>query len=195
LIKPFDKINFEKIINNCFFYERAFAIYGGASGTFDLGPVGTSIQNNLINVWRKFFVINDRMHEVDCSILTPEIALKASGHLAKFSDIMVNDSKTNEPFRVDHLLKSEIKKLIISNEDPKKMEELETVLKKIINSELTSLESIDEIIMKYSIKSPKTGNSLNYPQPFNLMFKTQFGSNPNNKRYKECLSIINYSML
>ncbi len=166
-----------------FFYERAFTIYGGSSGVFDLGPIGTAIQNNIVNVWRKFFVINDQMHEVDCSILTPEIALKASGHLAKFSDIMVKDSKTNTPFRVDHLLKDEIQKLVNSNTNPNSVKELKTVLKKIENSEITDLGDIDEIIMKYSIKSPNTGNSLNYPQPFNLMFKTQFGSNPNSKRY------------
>ena len=95
---------------------------------------------------------------------------------------MVADSITNTQYRVDHLLKEEIEKLLKSNKDPISLKELEKVLKKIENSEITNLEDIDKIIMKYSIKSPKTGNSLNYPQPFNLMFKTQFGSNPNSKR-------------
>jgi len=48
--------------------------------------------------------------EIDCPVLTAEQVLKASGHLTRFSDLMVRDSITNESFRVDHLLEGELNK-------------------------------------------------------------------------------------
>ena len=51
--------------------------------------MGCAIQNNIVAEWRKHFVIKDHMQEVDCTIITPEIVLKNSGHLSKFSDLMV----------------------------------------------------------------------------------------------------------
>ncbi len=51
--------------------------------------MGCAIQNNIVAEWRKHFVIKDHMQEVDCAIITPEIVLKNSGHLSKFSDLMV----------------------------------------------------------------------------------------------------------
>lgn len=149
------------------------------SGLFDLGPLGCSIQNNLVDEWKKHFIINDRMLQVDCSILTPEIVFKASGHLAKFSDILVKDSKTNESYRVDHLLKSEIKKLIKkSTKNQEELIRLEEILKKIENSEITDLSEIDDIILNFNIKSPNN-NKLTTASPFNLMFQTQIGSRGN----------------
>lgn len=111
------------------------------------------------------------MHQIDCSILTPEQVLKASGHLAKFSDIMVRDTKTNEPYRVDHFLKIEIQKLITKNKKP----DIENLLKKIENSQLTDLAEIDQVITKFDIKSPN-GNTLSKASAFNLMFQTDIGA-------------------
>ncbi|CAF0742537.1 unnamed protein product [Brachionus calyciflorus] len=170
--EKFDVDNFESLLKERFFYDQSFSAYGGVSGLFDLGPLGCSIQNNLINELKKHFVLRDRMLQVDCSILTPEIVLKASGHLAKFSDIMVKDTQTNEPYRVDHLLKSEIEKLTKTS---KNNSEFNEILKKIENSQLIEINEIDEIIKKFNIKSPKN-NVLSSASPFNLMFKTEIGS-------------------
>lgn len=148
------------------------------SGLYDLGPAGCNIQNNLIKEWRKFFVIKDNMLEVDCSILTPKIALKASGHLDKFCDLMMRDSKTNEAFRVDHFVKTELNKKIGSNKEKNK--EISETLKKL--SQTNNIDEIKSIISQYSIKSPKTGNELTEPTPFNLMFQTQFGPSGNSYR-------------
>jgi glycyl-tRNA synthetase len=157
--------------------------YKGSSGLFDLGPLGSLIQNNLVDEWKKHFVIFDKMHQVDCSILTPEPVLRASGHLAKFSDIMVKDSKTHESFRVDHLIKAFIEK-ILKTAKPSSLNELNSLLKRIENSEITKMSEIDAIISQYSIKSPATGNSLTNAAPFNLMFQTQLGANDSNKWFK-----------
>ena len=43
--------------------------------------------------------------EVECPSVTPEVVLKASGHVDRFNDLMVKDTKTLECFRADHLLK------------------------------------------------------------------------------------------
>lgn len=51
------------------------------------------------------------MLEVDCSILTPEPVLKASGHVDRFADLMAKDVKTGECFRLDHLIKSALEKI------------------------------------------------------------------------------------
>ena len=45
------------------------------------------------------------MMEVECPSVTPEIVLKASGHVDRFSDLMCKDVKTLDCFRADHLLK------------------------------------------------------------------------------------------
>jgi glycyl-tRNA synthetase len=122
------------------------------------------------------------MHQIECSILTPEVVLRASGHLSKFSDVMVRDSKTNESYRVDHLLKSELEKLIKdSSETDKSIAELKDVLRRIENSEINNISDIDSLITKHKIKSPSTGNTLTNATPFNLMFQSQIGTNATQK--------------
>ena len=51
------------------------------------------------------FVLQEHMLEVDCPCVTPEVVLKASGHVDKFTDLMVKDEKTGTCYRADHLLK------------------------------------------------------------------------------------------
>jgi glycyl-tRNA synthetase len=50
-------------------------------------------------------VLEEGMMEVECPSVTPEVVLKASGHVDRFNDLMVKDVKTLECFRADHLLK------------------------------------------------------------------------------------------
>ena len=47
--------------------------------------------------------------EVECPSVTPEIVLKASGHVDRFNDLMTKDVKTLDCFRADHLLKGTIR--------------------------------------------------------------------------------------
>jgi glycyl-tRNA synthetase len=49
--------------------------------------------------------LEENMLEVDCPCVTPEVVLKASGHIEKFTDLMVKDEKTGTCYRADHLLK------------------------------------------------------------------------------------------
>jgi len=47
----------------------------GIAGQYDFGPLGCALKNNLVDEWRKWFVLEEDMLEVDCSILTPEPVL------------------------------------------------------------------------------------------------------------------------
>lgn len=73
--------------------------------------MGCATKSNLLSYWRQFFVLEEGMLEVDCSILTPEPILKASGHVERFADLMVKDTHTGECFRLDHLIKATLEKI------------------------------------------------------------------------------------
>ena len=48
----------------------------GVTGQYDFGPMGCALKSNIISEWRKFFVLEEQMLEVDCTVLTPENVLK-----------------------------------------------------------------------------------------------------------------------
>merc|ERR1712071_267768 len=107
----FDRVKLEDLLKRRFFYDQSFAIYGGVSGQYDFGPMGCSLKANMLSIWRNFFILEEQMLEVDCSILTPEPVLKASGHVERFADLMVKDEKNGECFRLDHLIKASLEKV------------------------------------------------------------------------------------
>lgn len=72
----FDRAKMEDLLKRRFFFDQSFAIYGGITGQFDFGPMGCAFKANLLQAWRSFFVLEEHMLEVDCSILTPEPVLK-----------------------------------------------------------------------------------------------------------------------
>ncbi len=91
--------------------EPSIPSFTGVTGQYDFGPMGCATKANLLNYWRQFFVQEEGMLEVDCSTLTPEPVLKASGHVDRFADLMVKDVKTGECFRLDHLIKASVEKI------------------------------------------------------------------------------------
>ena len=100
----------EKIISLCKrrgFIFQGSEIYGGLAGTWDYGPLGVALKNNVKTLWWKRFV-DDRedMYGVDAAILMNQNAWKASGHVAGFSDPLVECSKCKKRFRADHLPKN-----------------------------------------------------------------------------------------
>lgn len=66
----------------------------------------------MITAWREHFVLEEGMLEVDCSVLTPEPVLRASGHVQRFTDLMVRDVGTEECYRADKLLIEHAHKLL-----------------------------------------------------------------------------------
>ncbi|XP_054272039.1 glycine--tRNA ligase [Macrosteles quadrilineatus] len=169
----FDRSKMEDLLKRRFFYDQSFAIYGGITGQFDFGPMGTAFKVNMLNFWRRFFIIEEQMLEVDCSILTPEPVLKASGHVDRFADLMVKDTKTGECFRLDHLIKAALEKI---SHDKKTTNELRDEISDIlIKLDGMTKDEMAAILKKFNILSPLTNNELTEPIEFNLMFQTQIG--------------------
>ncbi|KAL8056383.1 hypothetical protein ABFX02_04G116700 [Erythranthe guttata] len=156
------------------FYIPSFKIYGGVAGLYDYGPPGCAVKANVLAFWRQHFVREENMLEVDCPCVTPETVLKASGHVDKFTDLMVKDEKTGNCFRADHLVKDFCKEKL--EKDPKLSAEKVAELKHVL-AVLDDL-SVDELgakIKGYGITAPDTKNTLSDPYPFNLMFQTSIG--------------------
>ena len=107
----FDRTKMEDTLKRRFFYDQSFAIYGGVTGQFDFGPMGCAMKSNLLQSWKNHFVLEEQMLEVDCTVLTPETVLDASGHVSRFADLMVKDTVNGECFRLDHLIKAALEKV------------------------------------------------------------------------------------
>ncbi|XVE63781.1 hypothetical protein DITRI_Ditri07aG0047500 [Diplodiscus trichospermus] len=156
------------------FYVPSFKIYGGVAGLYDYGPPGCAVKSNVLAFWRQHFVLEENMLEVDCPCVTPEIVLKASGHVDKFTDLMVKDEKTGTCYRADHLLKDFCKDKLEkeTNITADKAAELKHVLAVLDD---LSAEELGEKIREYGIVASDTKNPLSDPYPFNLMFQTSIG--------------------
>jgi glycyl-tRNA synthetase len=137
--------------------------------------MGCAMKANLLAAWRQHFVLEEQMLEVDCSMLTPEHVLKASGHAERFADFMIKDLKSGECFRADHLIESTFEKML-SLPDKKTAPELKEEIRKVLPLvEGMSQEEMRETLRKYDMKSPSTGAELSDPMEFNLMFSTSIG--------------------
>jgi len=97
----------EKIISltkrRGFIYQGS-EIYGGLAGTWDYGPLGVALKNNIKNLWWKRFVDDkSNMYGFDAAILMNQNVWKASGHVGGFADPLVECIKCHHRFRTDHL--------------------------------------------------------------------------------------------
>ena len=155
-----------------FFTAPSFEIYGGVAGFFDYGPLGCQVKNNIEQAWRQHFVLEEDMLEVGCTSLMLGEVLKTSGHVDKFEDLMVKDTKTGTPRRADKLIQEFIGKKLAKTKKEDEREQLLTLEQDVENF---SAEQIDEVIQRMNIKDPDTGNALTNAVPFNLMFDTQIG--------------------
>lgn len=86
------------------FIFQGSEIYGGLAGTWDYGPYGVALKNNIKNLWWKRFVLDrDDMFGVDAAILMNQRTWEASGHVGGFADPMVECKKCNNRFRADQI--------------------------------------------------------------------------------------------
>ncbi|MDE1966244.1 MAG: glycine--tRNA ligase [Patescibacteria group bacterium] len=84
-------------------------IYGGLAGTYDYGPMGVLIKNNIKDLWWRMFVLGrDDVYGLDAAVLMNPMAWEASGHVSGFSDPLVECEKCKRRFRADHLDESGI---------------------------------------------------------------------------------------
>ncbi len=97
----------EKVVSLCKrrgFVFQGSEIYGGMAGSFDYGPLGVTLKNNIKNLWWKMFVENRTdIYGVDAALLMNPKVWEASGHIGGFSDPLVECKKCKRRFRADHL--------------------------------------------------------------------------------------------
>lgn len=101
----------EKIVSLCkrrgFVYQGS-EIYGGLAGTWDYGHYGVALKENIKRAWWKRFVeTREDMYGTDAAILMRQEVWKASGHVAGFSDPLVECAKCKHRFRADQLSDTE----------------------------------------------------------------------------------------
>lgn len=199
--QPLDRTTLDGLLRRRLFYTPSFEIYGGERGLYDYGPPGCALQANVVDAWRKHFVLEEDMLEVDCTMLTPEAILKTSGHVDKFADFMCKDPKSGEIFRADHLVEQVLEARLKADKDARgqtievdeakeakkkkkikdaKIEKLDDALVKEYEETLAKIDNyggdeLGELIKKHNIKGPTTGAELDPPKAFNLMFQTQIG--------------------
>jgi len=99
---------FEKIVSHAkesgFIYQGS-EIYGGLSNTWDFGPLGVELKNNIKNAWWKKFIQEDPNNVgIQSAILMNPNVWKASGHLSGFSDPLMDCKKCKTRHRADHLI-------------------------------------------------------------------------------------------
>jgi glycyl-tRNA synthetase len=102
-----DDATMEKIVSLAkrrgFIYPGS-EIYGGLSGTWDYGPLGVELKNNVKQLWWRMFVQErDDMCGVDAAILMNPKVWEASGHVGGFSDPLVECKKCKRRFRADQV--------------------------------------------------------------------------------------------
>jgi glycyl-tRNA synthetase len=146
----------EDIISLCkrrgFIYQGS-DIYGGLSGTWDYGPLGLMIKDQVKRLWWERFVDNrSDMYGVDSAILMNPKVWIASGHVGGFADPLVEDLKTKKRYRADHVLEAAG-----------------------FNVSGKSLADMDAMIKENKIKSTD-GNDFGEVRQFNMMFKTNIGA-------------------
>ncbi|MBI3120010.1 MAG: glycine--tRNA ligase [Candidatus Kerfeldbacteria bacterium] len=154
------RVDLDTIVSLC--KRRGFIfpgseIYGGLANSWDYGPLGVELKNNLRDWWWQRFVrARNDMVGLDAAILMNPKVWEASGHLANFHDVQVDCRKCKSRFRADHLLEEAVKGLKVEGLSPE---------------DLTRLIQENEVTCPTCAKRDWTS-----ARRFNLMFATSLGT-------------------
>ncbi|WP_300921521.1 glycine--tRNA ligase [uncultured Dubosiella sp.] len=139
--------------NSGFVYQGS-EIYGGLANTWDFGPLGVELKNNIKNAWWKRF-IQESVHNVGIQsaiLMNPNVWV-ASGHVGGFSDPLMDCKACKSRFRADQLI--------------------EEATHGEVNPAGMSNEEMEQFIREHEIACPKCGaHDFTSIRQFNLMFKT-----------------------
>lgn len=159
-----ENITMEELVNLCKQYGIIFQgseIYGGLANTWDFGPVGAELKNNIKKAWKQKFIQEDTNNVgLDSAILMNPKVWEASGHISTFSDPLIDCKNCKTRYRADKLVEDD------GIEDAGGM----------------SNEDLIKYINEHNIVCPKCGK-LDYTdiRQFNLMFKTFQGVTEDSK--------------
>jgi glycyl-tRNA synthetase len=148
----------EKIVALC--KRRGFVypgseIYGGLANTWDYGPLGVELKNNVKQLWWRTFVHRRRdVVGLDAGILMHPKVWEASGHVVNFNDPLVDCKTCKARFRADHLIEERLGE----------------------SAEGKTPEEMSRTIAAANMACPKCGNrTLTEARQFNMMFRTTVG--------------------
>ena len=153
------KLNQETIVNHLKSWGFVFQnseIYNGLANAWDYGPLGVSLKNNIKRLWWDNFIQKSpNVYGFDSGILMNQNVWKASGHLANFSDPLIDCKNCHSRFRADKLIEN----LNIKTE--------------VVISESTANDILEKILKDNNVKCPVC-NEQKWTdiRKFNLMFKT-----------------------
>ena len=154
-----EEIKMQDMVNYCKQYGFIFQgseIYGGLANTWDYGPLGSRLKNNIKDAWRKRFIQERKnAYEVDADILMHPKVWEASGHVSSFSDPLVDCKECKTRHRVDNLINEYTNSSI---------------------GDGMSKEEMMDYLRTNKVPCPKCGKS-NFTdiREFNLMFQTYRG--------------------
>ena len=157
------KIKMDDIIALCksrgFIYPGS-EIYGGLANTWDYGNLGVELKNNVKKAWWKKFVEGSKLNVgVDCAILMNPQTWVASGHLAGFSDPLMDCKECKERFRADKLIEDFCAEQGIALDNN--------------SADGMSQEEMQKFIADHKVACPSCGaHNWTDIRSFNLMFKT-----------------------
>jgi len=144
------------------FLWPAVDLYGGFAGFYDYGHNGVLMRRRWEDLWIETFLgLSDDYHLIDTTTILPEPALKASGHVDHFTDILVTCTRCGESYRGDQLLEA------ATHEE---------------HEGLTPAE-IDARIRDLKIRCPNCKGELGPARPFNMMFPLEVGPTGKDRAY------------
>jgi glycyl-tRNA synthetase len=176
------------------FIYQSSEIYGGLNGFFDYGPLGVELKRNIRDCWWRDMVHRrDDVVGIETSIIMHPKVWEASGHVAGFSDPLVDCKVSKQRYRADQLFWSPVvvdgkvagyvsalesertaAELQEAAESFKRKKALQGTLAPVVVKDFTEA-AVAEIPL---IPSPATGEpgSLTAPRAFNMMFQTNVGA-------------------
>ena len=200
-------LDLQQIVSHAKEYGFVFPsseIYGSLAATYDYGPYGAQLRNNLKEYWWRAMVqLNDNIMGIDAAIFMHPTTWKASGHVDAFNDPLIDNKDSNKRYRADVLVEDYIAKIqdkidkdvakakkrfgddfdeeqFVTTNDRiirrnEEIAEVEQRLKKV--QEDNDLEAFRQLIIDLDIPDPVSG-SRNWTdvRQFNLMFSTQLGN-------------------
>lgn len=131
-------------------------IYGGLANTWDFGPVGTLLKNNIRDLWWKKFVLSrDDMVGLDASIFLAPRVWEASGHVSNFTDALIDCRNCHFRTRADHLIEDNVPDVKVEG---------------------FPIEELTRLIREKELKCPKCGkHNWTEVRRFNLLFESSIG--------------------
>jgi glycyl-tRNA synthetase len=196
-------VKMDDLVNLCKkkgFIFQSSEIYSPLAGFYDYGPLGVELKNNIKRQWWKDMVQSrEDIVGLDSSIISSSSIWQASGHIAGFSDPMVDCKVSKMRFRADQVFWSPVEILdeagtvqvlgyVSLVESPTMLEDAKKQALKKVKAANKSSQQLKAIELKdlteapadiyHLIPSPATGEpgSLTPPRDFNLMFQTSVGA-------------------